>query len=73
MLDTVETIRVAISFRSNHKMTELIITNDINTMLTLKPALKYKQISTKNTYADKSVFPQCLEQSAITLQWLSPQ
>ena len=36
-------------------------------MLTLKPALKYKQISTKNTYADKSAFPQCLEQSTITL------
>ena len=29
-------------------------------ILTLKPACKCKQISTKNPYADKSAFPQCL-------------
>ena len=36
-------------------------------LLTLKATRKYKQISTENAWADKSAFPQCLEQSAITL------
>ena len=38
--------------------------------LTLKPACKYKQISTENAYADKSAFTQCLKQSTITLERL---
>ena len=42
-------------------------------ILTLKPARKYKQISTENAQANTLAFPQCLEQSAITLKRLSPQ
>jgi len=39
--------------------------------LTLKPTHKYKQISNKNAKANKSAFPQCFEQSAVTLKQLS--
>ena len=51
----------------------ILVGSFAHTALTLKPARKYKQISTENAYADKSAFLQCLKQNAITLKRLHPQ